>query len=1209
MTQPTGQPAGVEQSARTKAVTLNGDRATGELLVEALAEYHGAVDAGQAPIRHDFLQRYPEIAEELNGYLDGFDFVRQVAPQLREPAEGASSTPSLAARATLGDFQIVREIGRGGMGVVYEAEQLSLGRRVALKVLPFAAMLDRQQLARFKNEARAAATLDHPNIVAIYSVGCDRSVHYYAMQLIEGQSLAEVIEQMRRESGRAVEQKSSRAVEQQWSSGVEEQSTGYSTPPLLHSSSSRDTQPVAALSTLPDFDSREYYRAVAELGIQAAEALDHAHASGILHRDIKPANLLFEFVTPRPVPVRGRETGYERTEREGYIPKLWITDFGLARMEADAGMTMTGDVLGTLRYMSPEQALAKRAVIDHRSDIYSLGATFYELVTLQPLFGNGDRAELLRNILDQEPISPRKLKSQVPRDLETIILNALRKDPNDRYQSAHHLANDFRSFLESKPIKAKPPTTADLATKWVRRHQTAVTAAALGLMLVTMTLAVSVILLNRARVKTLTALNEISDMHYMSDMTSAFEAWHRGHGEKVQEILRRQLPVAGMRDRRGLEWDLLNRVTRQPAAMEWRAHSGAVLDLAVLRKRGLLVSVGQDGALRFWHAGTGVLVKEILLSDPLISLAVSAEEQYVAAGAGNGIIYLCDLSNEFALSRLHSDKWGESGSGKSVGPAGWIKQIAFSPDGLHIAVVRRPTEVCLLDLRGNVVQRTPHGAWSTSLDFMPKRSLLHIVEFRHGNKCIELWRADLSRMEKELVVAPQEAAFDCRVRSLPNEKFLAVSREKNIALFDLASSRIIATTPQSASGPADFVFSPDGKRIAAGLWSGEIQIFELQFDGNDVSITTRPGGIKAHVGKVSCIRFLDDRTVATCGSDGFVRIWNLATGMLARSWGIPAVATASSVSLEERRSLSQPIVVLPWKQPPLGHPTNGVKLSPDGSLLAYLGQSETLLYDTNNGDMIRRLNVPSQGVAWSPAGDKLAICQADLPNVEVVNRLGQTQFLVSTDLPPRDAAFSPTDDLMAVVDDRQLQLYCTDSREIIHSEVLDGSGLAVTFSHSGKQVAFGGLFEKIVLFDTLYRKVIRQIPGRWDPHCLAFSPNDSLLAAGLEDGAIRIWEANTGQLRAELFGHESSVREITFSIDGRTLISSSCDKTVRLWSVEHGRSYGILYAPVNRNLYEYDFSVSADGKHFAVACKAQNGVPEVHLWHTTSAEKSKQGGP
>jgi serine/threonine protein kinase len=365
---------------------------------------------------------------------------------------------SSAATGLLGDFRILREVGRGGMGVVYEAEQISLGRRVALKVLPFAAMLDRQQLARFKNEARAAATLDHPNIVAIYSVGAERGVHYYAMQLIEGQSLAEIIAAMRQKSG--VEEQRSSGVEEQRSRGVVEQKLKTEPTPLLHysttalpkstpplHSSSGNTVPVARLTTLPAFDSREYFRAIAQLGIQAAEALDHAHQNGILHRDIKPANLLVD------------DAG-----------KLWITDFGLARMEQDAGMTMTGDLLGTLRYMSPEQALAKRVVVDHRSDIYSLGVTLYELLTLQPAFTGDDRQELLRQIAFEEPRKPRQVNSRIPQDLETVILKSIEKEASDRYATAHELADDLLRFLENKPLVARPLSLAQRARRWTMRH-------------------------------------------------------------------------------------------------------------------------------------------------------------------------------------------------------------------------------------------------------------------------------------------------------------------------------------------------------------------------------------------------------------------------------------------------------------------------------------------------------------------------------------------------------------------------------------------------------------------------------------------------------------------------------------------------------------------------------------------------------------------
>lgn len=368
----------------------------------------------------------------------------------------------------LGDFRILREVGRGGMGIVYEAEQISLGRRVALKVLPFAAMLDKQQLARFKNEARAAATLDHPNIVAIHSVGVDRGVHYYAMQLIEGQSLAQVIDELRASGN---EHGAGREV-----SGIGRQVSVVG---------AEDTALNARLSTLPDYSSREYFRAVARLGIQTAEALDHAHQNGILHRDIKPANLLMD------------DAG-----------KLWITDFGLARMEQDSGMTMTGDLLGTLRYMSPEQALAKRVIVDHRSDLYSLGATLYELLATQPVFPCADRHELLRQIAFEEPRKLRQLNPRIPHDLETIIHKAIEKNPADRFATAAQLADDLKRHLADEPINAKPPGLSTRAAKWMRRHRAIAASGVAILAVVVATSMISSVLLLSERQRTIQASEE-----------------------------------------------------------------------------------------------------------------------------------------------------------------------------------------------------------------------------------------------------------------------------------------------------------------------------------------------------------------------------------------------------------------------------------------------------------------------------------------------------------------------------------------------------------------------------------------------------------------------------------------------------------------------------------------------------------------------------
>jgi serine/threonine-protein kinase len=393
------------------------------------------------------------------------------------------------------------------MGIVYEAEQVSLGRRVALKLLPMAAAMDPRQIQRFRVEAQAAACLHHPHIVPVHGVGCERGVHYYAMQLIEGRSLAAMIAELRRLDGLdpadgpaadlaaisttdlAARLLSAGAAGQPGGAASDaptvalppSASPPQAAAPLLPSPLAgagptprsggegpkgrmrvflKGQKPPAKSPSSASTRTRDYVRSAARLALQAAEALDHAHARGILHRDIKPANLLLD--------VEGR---------------LWVTDFGLAQVRGDDRLTLTGDVLGTLRYMSPEQALGRRVVVDGRTDLYSLGVTLYELLTLRPAVDGRDRAEILRRIAEQEPAPLRRLNPSVPADLETIVLKATSKDPASRYASAQELAEDLRNFLEDRPIRARRPGLLERAGKWSRRHRSVVTTAALLLVL------------------------------------------------------------------------------------------------------------------------------------------------------------------------------------------------------------------------------------------------------------------------------------------------------------------------------------------------------------------------------------------------------------------------------------------------------------------------------------------------------------------------------------------------------------------------------------------------------------------------------------------------------------------------------------------------------------------------------------------------------
>jgi serine/threonine protein kinase/uncharacterized protein HemY len=487
------------------------------LLGQAADDFTQRLNRGEQPDIEEYASRYPQIAALLRQVLPALQLLR-VPPSLPSPhgwgRDGVGE--GVQPQGTLGDFRIHHEIGRGGMGVVYEAEQISLGRRVALKVLPFAAALDSKQLQRFKNEAHAAAGLQHTNIVPVYFVGCERGVHFYAMQFVEGQTLAALIRDLRqleglenRGSNRAGAMATAlrghacppKAVGMAPSPGLPTPPKGPTvgllepTGPYAHKekegarlgdresnekeanttiedqASDAETLPAHPRSSILDSPS-SFFRTVANLGIQAAEALEHAHSLGVIHRDIKPGNLM--------VDARGN---------------LWITDFGLAHCQGAVELTMSGDLLGTLRYMSPEQALAQRVLVDQRTDIYSLGATLYELLTLEPAYPATDRRELLRQIAFDDPKPPRRLSKSIPVELETIVLKAMEKNPAERYAAAQELADDLEHYLKNEPIRARRTTLVQRARKWTRRHRSLVLVGTVALLVVLATSVLSTVLI------------------------------------------------------------------------------------------------------------------------------------------------------------------------------------------------------------------------------------------------------------------------------------------------------------------------------------------------------------------------------------------------------------------------------------------------------------------------------------------------------------------------------------------------------------------------------------------------------------------------------------------------------------------------------------------------------------------------------------------
>ena len=478
--------------------------------VEALAtEFVERIRRGEQPTVEEYATKHPALAEAINGLFPTIARMEQLKLS-RERSSGAAASLGGPRPETLGDFRILREVGRGGMGIVYEAEQQSLGRRVAVKVLPQSSLRNPRLLQRFHREAQTAAGLHHTNVVPVFGVGEEGGNHYIVMQMITGVGLHEVLLQLAecgclkapgadgfaavsgRDSTQRIMEASdaarllvnsniqhvagrgrsvgsgpevcdeagkpnallAEAPTDDFGPGTTSAVAARPAPPL-----SRKGQPVAPTDRLTIGPT--YWRNVAYIGIQVADALSHAHERDVLHRDIKPSNLIID--------------------RHGIT---WVTDFGLAKAMQDDSVSHTGDIVGTLRYMAPERF---RGEADAHSDVYSLGLTLYEMLALRPAYGASDASSLMRKISEESPPRLASVAAGIPRDLETIVMKTIAREPAHRYQSAGDLADDLRLYLEDRPIRARRISPVEHLWRWCRRNR-----AVAGLVITALTLLVMV---------------------------------------------------------------------------------------------------------------------------------------------------------------------------------------------------------------------------------------------------------------------------------------------------------------------------------------------------------------------------------------------------------------------------------------------------------------------------------------------------------------------------------------------------------------------------------------------------------------------------------------------------------------------------------------------------------------------------------------------
>jgi WD40 repeat protein/serine/threonine protein kinase len=1145
----------------------------------ALDEYLAACEAGAAPNRREFLARHAEIAVTLAECLDGLDFIRSAASQVRKPAHAGlhplhpHDTPSRAGAASdrfaeiqpegpLGDFRIVREIGRGGMGVVYEAVQISLGRKVALKVLPFAAALDQKQLQRFKNEAQAAATLHHTNIVPVHAVGTERGVHYYAMQFIEGQSLALIIHETRlheRDSDDI-----GRPPQLDTATGVRLKGEPLCRDPLPATIDNRSpaldyyapsTPPVAALSTQVSHHSATYFRTVANLGVQAAEALDHAHALGVVHRDIKPANLL--------VDVRGN---------------LWITDFGLAQVQSDShNLTMTGDLVGTLRYMSPEQALAKRVLVDHRTDIYSLGVTLYELLTLQPAFPDDDRHELIRKIAFEEPSPPQRINPRIPADLVTIVLKSIAKNPDERYGTAQELADDLQRFLKDEPIHAKRPTWTQRARKWARRHQPVVRSAIAALFLAVAALAASTILIWRAKNVAVRALESERYGSYIQRIALAERELSANNLARAEELLA-ECPV----ELRGWEWHYLKRQHCQ--TMSPLRVGAAVWGAAISPDGKSIASADIDGWIKVWNSETGKEQFRFRAFPSQVKSAVySSDGQRIACGTwvgGKECAKVFDARTGAELAVMKGDLQRD------------INNLALSPDGrlLVTAGSKGPWEE--LGIGELVIWDSATGQELASL--LGHTDIVHGLAFSpdgrmiasggiERDRTVKLW--DIETRREVMTLRGHSRRVNCVAFSSVGELIASGSgrwghqTSGEVIIWDRVTGRALRTLRGHFDGIWGLAFSPDGSRLATAGQDMTVKVWDVATGHETLTL-------RGHTDLVTSVAFTGDgnRLVST-SQDRTVRVWD------GRPW-------QDEAECQEFLTLH-------------GHRdgVNSVAYSPDGRRIASGSADGTArLWDAWTGKELRTIRVTTgqvSGVAFSPDGRQLAlstwgarenvlqICDAET-GAEVKSFKGPGESYVATCV-----AFSPTKHLVAsggtnfTVNLWQLD---SDTGDVILSALQKDSINGLAFTPDGEQLASTCEDGSVALWNATNAELVARLSPEhqqravgvafsrngkmlvtsswdrtitvwgksdddagWQPrHVLrdpaggaegvAISPDGSRVAWGSTDSTVKVWTATTGEIQT-LRGHRSWVHSVSFNLDGRRIASASQDGTVKIWEL------------------------------------------------------------
>ena len=996
------------------------------------------------------------------------------------PAAGRENqSPKASAESRVryfGDYELLSEIARGGMGVVYKARQTNLNRVVALKMILAGQLASEEEVQRFRTEAEAAANLDHPGIVPIYEIGQHEGQHFFSMGYVDGCSLADRVRN----------------------------------------------------GPLPP-------KEAAELTKKIAEAIAFAHSRNVIHRDLKPANVLLD---------------------QNGEPK--VTDFGLARKtDADSGMTRTGAVMGTPSYMPPEQAAGKTSEVGPLSDVYSLGAILYCLLTGRPPFQAANPIDTLMQVMEREPVSISTINPEIQRDLETICHKCLQKEPAKRYASTQELAADLGRWLRGEPIQARAVSNAERAYRWVKRNPVVSGLTAATTIALLIGTVVSILFGIAAESEAQRARNAEAKGIVSQEKTEAtlarsnyFLAQARWDANRVGEafdlleaipdkyrkfdwhLTRRQfdqsqVTCSGLASRcnsvsfspdgskivsAGGNYGELGKIIVWDAVMGTESlslggHSNRVNTVVFSADGTRIISGSDDNTVKVWDAVSGAELTTCLgHTDGVTSVCFSLDGMRIASGSNDNTIKIWDTASGLELITL---------SGHTEG----VTSVSFSPGGSRIASGSWDDRVKIWDTVSGAEISTLTGhevgrfTGVLTVDFSPDGERIASGGL---DRSVRIWNA-AEELEVATLVGHTDTVLSVRF-SPDGTQIVSGSEDKTVKIWDSHIGTLLATLKGHADIVTSVGFSPDGMRIVSGSEDTDVKIWDAITD-TDRTI------LKGHEGPVYSVNFSPDGTRIASGSgDNSIKIWDMAKGT-------------------EIKTLT-------------GHQDNvmDVSFSPDGVLIASGSYDNTVrIWDAVTGTELTKLYGHKGGVnsvCFSPDGTKLASGSDDktikiwdvLTSTELATLNGHQSGVFSVHYHPdgRLIVSGSWDETIKVWD---IQRYSEVSTLKGHGNNID----VARFSPDGTQIASGSWDKTIKIWNVLTNTEGASLTGHESfVSTLAFGPDGTQIVSGSGDG-IKIWDVATGTELTTLKGHIDSVQSVSFSPDNKRIASGSDDHTIRLW--------------------------------------------------------------